>query len=517
MRARHLAMLLATASVAGALAVFGCSLGLDPSLMNQQDSGASDAMTAVDGDAASTTDGPVTSKDSTAGGDGTVPIGASQCATDKDCQSAAGDAGVDAGGCAPSATCDKTWHVCMLEVCPTSACNAAVCVTSTNTCSLPASYGFQPGTTGSFPVQYGGVGPAGPGGSIAAVWPFVFVVTTNGVVAYDVVDPTSSSPPVVSVHGVPFIPDSEIAVGRRVYFVRGPEGGPTTFHYAIAWIDVPQNPFLTDFQASSAWVSSTTKSFDSVLTNGVDGLFFVYDTADQLWDSANVHPPLGDSTTITTSASLNFPMNAAVWGSTGTRLYTARYDSTVFGYWGALVTAAGTVSAQATAEQQIGAAIGEYDSQAYVTTGGDGSVLASLAPYAMSDAGPTGISSACLSWWLDKSTSGNFDASTCWPLETYAPPPAPPPSGLVVGRPGWVDANTALGLAGAASNPAATTSVHVVKKTSGAVAGQVAALPVGPALVGMATSHGFGYALTQDDPMNQTCTVYIFAPSCGAD
>ena len=507
MRARHFALVLVAGSVAGALAVFGCSLGLDPSLMNQQDSGVADAMTAVDGDAASTGDAPTPPKDSMAGGDGMVPLGAGQCATDKDCQAAAGDA----GGCVTSAKCDKTWHVCMLDVCKTSACSAEVCITSTNTCSLPASYGFQPGS-GSFPVAYGGVGPGGPGGSIAAVWPFVFVSTTNGVVAYDVIDPTSGSPLQASVHGVPFIPQETIAVGRRVYFVRGPEGGPT-FHYAIAWVDVPQNPFVTEFQASSAWVSSTTMNFNSVLTNGADGLFFVFNTADQLWQSANVHPPLSDSTTITTVASLNFPMNASVWGSSGTRLFTSRYDSTAYGYWGALVTSAGIAGAQATAEQQIGAALGEYDSQAYVTTGGDGSVLASLAPYVMTDAGPTGIASACLTWWLDSATSGNFDASKCWPLETYASPP----SGVVVGRPGWLDANTALGLAGAASNPAATTSVHVVKKTTGVVAGQVAPLPVGPTSVGVATSSGFGYALAQDDPMNQTCTVYVFAPGCGAD
>ena len=161
----------------------------------------------------------------------------------------------------------------------------------------------------------------------------------------------------------------------------------------------------------------------------------------------------------------------------------------------------------------IGAALGPIASQTLIATGGDGSVLMSVAPYVPFDAGPTGIESVCLTWLLDSSTKGNFDASKCAQLESYTMPPA----GTVVGPPGWIDANTALGLAGAASNPAATTSVHVVKKSTGVVAGQVASLPVGPGSVGVAASNGFGYALTQDDPMNQTCTVYIFAPACGTD
>jgi len=505
-----LAVVASIAAIGLVAPAIGCSLGLDPSLIG--------ADAAVDGlesdgplgdapsDAPSDTrhaDGPAD-----AAADALPPpgAGAGACSTDADCKAAVGDA---AAGCVTSAKCDPIWHVCMLDVCPAPACQAEVCVTSTDTCSLPATYHFQPGA-GSFPVTYGGVGPPGPGGSIAAVWPFVFVVTTNGVIAYEVVDPTSGSPTVVPVHGVPFIPDATIAVGRRVYFVKGPEGGPT-FHYAIAWVDVPQNPFLQAFQASSAWVSGTTKSFNSVLTNGVDGLFFVYNPADQLWDSANLHPPLSDSTVITTQPNANFPMNAFIWGSSGSRLFTGRYDGTAYGYWGSLVTAIGTTTAQATAEQMIGAGLGEIANQAYVTTGGDGSVLASVAPYAMTDAGPTGIESTCLTWLIDPSSTGNFDATMCATLETYPTPPG----GTVVGRPAWVDAHTALGLAGAASNPAATTSVHVVKKGSVAVvAGQVAALPVGPTSVGIATSNGFGYALAQDDPMNQTCTVYIFAPGC---
>jgi hypothetical protein len=514
---RLLASALMLAAVAGGLTTFGCSLGLDASLINQ-DAGESDSAGMGEGgggDSPSDVGGDKGTNPSdsggTDGGEAGPPAGGGACQKDSDCVAAAGDGGVgDAGGCVASAKCDKTWHVCLLDVCPTSTCSAASCVTSSNTCTIPSSYGFAPG---SFKVTYGGVGSWGPQASIAAVWPFVFVVTTNGVIAYNVSDPTASTPPQVPVHGVPFLPGQAIAVGRRVYLVTAQQGPGPTYHEAVAWIDVPQNPLLTSLEASSAWLSDANKSLNAIITNGVDGLYFVY-TNTPLWPSANLHPPLTDSTSITTYPSMNFPMNAAVRGSSGTRLWTSRYDGSKNAFWGSLVTAAGTSSALTLGEVQVGAGLGLLDGQVYFGQGADGSVLMSVAPLTEVDGGPNGVNSACVAWMLDSSSAANFDAAKCPPLETYSPPV----NGVtVVGPPGWIDAKTALGLAGASSNPGSSTSVHVVKNSPPSVEqGKVAYLPVGTGATGVATSNGFGYVLTQDDSMNQTCTVYVFAPGCSA-
>ena len=69
-----------------------------------------------------------------------------------------------------------------------------------------------------------------------------------------------------------------------------------------------------------------------------------------------------------------------------------------------------------------------------------------------------------------------------------------------------------------AARAPSSTSVQVVNEEPPAVAGRHADahLRRHRGSVGVAASSGFGYVLAQDDPMNQTVHVYIFAPSCGA-
>jgi hypothetical protein len=87
----------------------------------------------------------------------------------------------------------------------------------------------------------------------------------------------------------------------------------------------------------------------------------------------------------------------------------------------------------------------------------------------------------------------------------------------VSGPPLWIDANTALGLAAASSSSTNSTSVQLVnKQPAGIVNGTRTLLSVPPGSVGVASSNGFGYVLVEDDPMNQSCHVYIFAPACAS-
>jgi hypothetical protein len=57
--------------------------------------------------------------------------------------------------------------------------------------------------------------------------------------------------------------------------------------------------------------------------------------------------------------------------------------------------------------------------------------------------------------------------------------------------------------------------VQVFKRsTSALVAAKRGVLPVTPDHVGVAASNGFGYLLAQDDPQNQSATVYVVATGC---
>jgi len=507
---RRLAGLALLGSFAVAAGAVGCSLGLDKSKIGQVEF--------VEGGGG--TDGPQPEGPSPEAGDGPAindgmgmtdappQANAGACTKDADCQAAIGDA----GGCVASAKCDPTWHVCMLDVCNAGACKAEECNTSTNTCTLPSDYSGTFNPT-SFPVSYGGVGPAGPQWSIAAVWPFVFIITTNGIVAYDVFDPTNNAPPQVTIHGVPFIPDYTLSIGRRVYFITNEIGGPT-FHQAIAWIDVPQNPFINQFTANAVWVGTTEKNGLAALANdGVAGFFMSY-ASGPLLPTTDVHAPLSDGTMLTAFTNANFPMNAGIVSASGGRLVAYGYDSMAQAGQYAFVSKPATTQATTAALQTVDSMGPVADQQTYAQ-GSDGSIVWEAAPFQVVDGGSTGqIDHSCLTWLLDSSSAMNFDAAKCATLESYSPPV----SQQVTGEPAWIDSSTALGVAAASSNPSASTSVHVVKNTPSlaTVPGVVAYVPVGPGAVGTAASNGFGYVLAQTDMMNQSCTVYIFAPACGS-
>jgi hypothetical protein len=342
-------------------------------------------------------------------------------------------------------------------------------------------------------------------------WPFLFVITTNGVVVYNVVDPTNPDPPVIPLSGVPFIPIATIAVGRRVYFINNTEGQGPTFRQAVAWVDVAQDPLVGAFSAVSAFVGTTQNGVANILTNGTNGMFVTYGSG-TAFPTANVAPPLDDTTMLATFSNPGLATGAGIVASSGARLLTYRYDApTMFPNF-ALINGAATAAAQTTAEQAI-SAFGPMADQAELTTGDDGSLLWNGGVLVLNDAGASeGISSSRLTWTLASGTATTFDTVANVDLETYSPPTG----ALVTGPPLWIDANTALGLAAASSTTTNTTSVQLVTKAPPTVDSTTRTLiSVAPGSVGVAASGGFGYVLAQDDPKNLTCSVYIFAPACG--
>jgi hypothetical protein len=493
----------AVLAVGPAAVAAGCSLGLDPSKIGQ-DAGTDTVVVGVD-DGPSTTDGMPQSKD------GGLVVAAGACQSDMDCQNAA----APAGACVTSAKCDPTWHVCMLDTCDVGSCKAAVCNTATKTCSVPTTFGW---SAASFAVGYGGVGGNGPRSSISAAWPFVFVITTNGVVAYNVVDPTNTSPPLVPVDGLPFFPQWTVTVGRRVYFVRNVEGsGPSTYRQAIGWVDVPQNPFVASFEAKTAFVTTSQTSINAVYSDQQDGIYLVYGSG-MLYPTINLHPPIDDTTTLAPVPNAGLASGASLVAASGSRLVAYRYDGFMQVPNFALVTNAGTSGAQTTGEQPIGQ-YGALANQYFFTMGDDGTVLWETALLAPADAGG-GISTARLVWPVTGPMQTNFDPTTYVDLQTFSPPTG----SLVVGPPAWIDANTVLALSAAGSLSTNSTAVQVAVKgapggnpPASLVPGARVTLPVDPGSVGVASSNGFGYVLQQDDPKNTSATVAIFAPACAGD
>jgi hypothetical protein len=322
---------------------------------------------------------------------------------------------------------------------------------------------------------------------------------------------------VVAVQDLPFRPDAVFAVGRRVYFVSNTQGpGPTSYHQAIAWVDVPQNPLLTSLTASSAFVSTPDNGMVAAFGNGASGLFFLYGTS-ALYPTAIAQPPLDDGTTLLPFPNTGLPSGAGIAAATGGRLLTYRYaqDMSGPGYptpHYAFVTKPGTSMAATSAEQSF-TAFGAVDSQNGFVTGDDGSVVWESAIFDELDSGGNdGVARARLSWLVDSSSSANFDTTSYVDLQTYSPPAG----GQLVGQPAWMDATTALGFAALNGSTNTTTLVQVVTKTPPSIDPvRNVQLPAPPGSIGVAASNGFAYALLQNDPMNRSCTVQIIAPSCG--
>ena len=484
------------AGLAGGGALVACSLDLDPSLMSEHGLGIS----------------PGSQSDSASGGSAQPSDGSSGaatgggCSTDADCQAAS-----PGGACVTSARCDTTWHLCMYDVCDFGVCEASGCNLLAQQCAPPTPYGY---TISLFPMVYGGVGGWGPRYAIAAVIPFLFVLTTNGVVSYDVVNPLGNAPPAMPVEGVPFIPTAVVASGRRVYFIAPVAGAGPNYRQAVAWIDVPGNPFLTSLVATTAWIGTTQSTLENVIPDETGGVSLVYASASR--PTAWIHPPLGDTTTIVPAPINGIVPDADLVAATGLEVLAYRYNAANRHPGFALVGGAESSSGQASPEQAV-TSYGPVDNQVAFGAADDASALWESAPLrATADGGTAGVQSARLSW-LSTVVDAGPEASllgtqTFVDLESY---PAST-SGAVVGQPAYLGNDTSLAIAAVPGN-LQDTSIQVFSRATGTlVSGERAIIPVGPASVGVAVSNGFGYLLAQDDPQNRSATIYVVAPGCGS-
>ena len=480
-----------------AIIAAGCSLGLDASLIN----GGGDGGAAGDG----------SHDDVEGGGDGsgdhsTQPPPAGSCNQDSDCK--------NASACVKATHCDLAIHLCGFDVCPVAACQSAACDTMANMCSVPASFGFH---ASSFKVTTGGVGCGGVASRcFAAAYPFVFVGTTNGVVAYQVGDPANSAPPVVPVGGLPFLPSRIVSSGRRVYFIGNVVGSGPTYHLAIASLDVPQNPFVTAFAATTAFVGYPQPSAPEVFPSTNGAIFLVYPDSVKAWPTALVNAPIQDSSSISLLASPGIAMGASVVAASGSRLVTYHWADLTNGYMAAFSfeNGAGTSNAQNGGETTA-SDMGTIYPQGFFAQGNDGSLLWSSPATNTPDGGAFNTAAARMTWLVADDKATAFAETVKIDMETYAPPI--PYGSSVSGPMAWIDAKTALVIAAAKQDPTKQTSVQIASRTmlpASLLPGRRYVLPVDVNHVGAAASGAFAYALAADDMMNQSATVHVFAPSC---
>jgi hypothetical protein len=376
-------------------------------------------------------------------------------------------------------------------------------------------------------VTAGAVGCGGnPLSCLAAAYPFVFVGTTNGVVAYAVNDPSNPSPPEIPIAGLAFVPTFITAMGSRVYFVGEPQGSGPNYPLQVAWLDVPANPLATSLQATAVLAAGNANYVSSAWAATDGSLFLVDNDGTGTFPTARVVPPLGPGASVTFYPSPGIPAAASPVIPSGSRLVLARWAGAATPYqtFFSFETGAGTQGAQSSADEDGGeqatfAAIGPTTPEWMFAQGGDGSDLWNAQTAVIDDAGALEVSDVRLAWIVASGTATQISAAPYVTVEQYTPPV--PYGAQLSGPVAWVDSNTALVLASAHeyvnTGVPPETSVQVATRTPtpSLVGGRRSLItqPIGQ--VGAAASGGFGYVLAVG-PGTTSCTLHIFAPGCAA-
>lgn len=482
---RTLVVAIAAAGVGAFSAFAGCSLDLDESKI-----GATAEAGAPEDSGQPPQDG---------GGD-VAADGAStgaRCTKDDECRSA--------NACL-TGTCDLFRGVCVYDVCrKPAACTVSACDPQAKACNpATAVYGFH---TAQFKVTTGGIGCGALSRCFAAAYPFVFVGTTNGVVAYPAADPTNPTPTSIPVSGLSFFPQFIVASGNRVYFVGAALGSGANAKLPLAWIDVPQDPQAKTLTATTVLETVGQPSMGFAFAAPSDALLLVVNDAQRAFPSALVAPPLQDLASVSFFPLAGIPDAGAAptpVATSGARLLMNRYSPFLPNL--SFEIGPGTATTQNAGEQGI-SALAPIANQYAFAPGADGSVLFSSLSLNATDAGPTTPRAVRLTWLVADANAG-FDATANVDIETYPTPPV----GLAVGPVAWVDAQNALVTAQLKTDPAQTVVRVASKGNPPTISTKQFLIAKTVDGVAAAASNGLGYVIVADSPTD--ATIHVFAPSC---
>ncbi len=477
---------LAAALLAGTFAVpLACSLGLDESLIDRAPDAGVDADTA-DVKVEAGSDGGTVFE---------IPDGG-KCKDDKECK---------ANNPCLQGRCEQGRQVCVYDVCKQPVCLSGTCNVQTKACSTPpVQYKFR---SFAFQVTQGGVGCGGaPSRCFAAVHPFVFVGTTNGVAAFSATDPGNPNPTPVPVTGLPFFPTAMVASGTRVYFLGSVLGSAPNLRLQLAWVDVPVDPFSATIPAKSVLANYTRPSADAIVA-GADGQAILVNTSIASFPSAILTAPLTEPIKVDPQTLAGFAVGQSPVTASGGRLLFQQILGNVATF--SLESGVGTATSTNLGDQPLGAIGQVAPNQQAFAQGPDGSVLWSAASVVPVDAGvPSFIRAAKLVWILADGNATKLDTAPAVDVETY--PAATSIGQLVTGPVAWVNKDSAL-VAVAASQNLAQTTIRLVNRT-GVVADKNFGVAVSVDRVGVASSAGYGYVLTADSATQ--ATVNVVAPDC---
>lgn len=480
------------AGAATSLLVASCSLGLDESLIGREQ----------DASAAETSLTDTALPDARDAAPPPINPEGGVCEKDEDCKGTA--------GCV-TARCDLPRKACVFHVCRQTACNSSACDVAASTCAAPKPYKYR---ATQFPVG----APIGCGGVLgrcfAAVYPFVFVGTGNGVVAFATNDPQNAAPLSIPVTGLGFVPVQIVASGSRVYFLGTAQGVGTTSRVPIAWADVPPDPFAEAIPVTTVLASYNRPAGEPlVLYPRANDTALLVDLAPAAsFASVALEPPLAEPLGLTATP-VTFTAGSNPVGVSGTRLVLGQITATGAAQF-ALVSGAGSTTPTTAPDVPIPTATPAAGPM-YFAASADGALFWSYVSPTAAPPAPQTVRAA-KAYFLLPDGAGSFDPAAGLDIEVFG---AAPPGTNAAGAVAMLDAKTAMVLTAIPANPAQTNvgfvtrmPLSLVKNADNQPRRAPIALPV--TQLAAAGSNGLGYVLAVDPAAPATPTVHVFDPAC---
>jgi hypothetical protein len=425
-----------------------------------------------------------------------------------------------------TAQCDPNEHTCVYSLCATAtACTVGICDSTRQACGGSTETHFR---TTTFPVPGTLACGLDANSCLAAVYPFVFVGTTTGIVAFDVSDVTSSAPRPVTIASptTNLVPKALIASGRRVYAAA--LQGQASHSVAMAWVDVPTDPTTKMIFARATLLAYPFADAAFFPAAGGD-LYIALSDPTRNSPVALVHaPPPTGAITAAPDMSGTFVM----YPSMG---ITAPFAATSSGSSDRLVAFAppnffqlldrpGTPHASLVEQAEVPSlGNGFATSSNYVGSGPDGTVIWT---YTTDYLPCEGVRNDVVAWLVSDGLSTHFDPVSAV-SEMYIGSGVgfcqmPAPLGLwTAGPAAWIDHDHALVVSAYQDMPGSPTNtgVHVAvasRAPTPAITGPVDLLHVDFSArpsVGIRASQGYGYVLSSD-ANGSSLSLQVYAPNC---
>ena len=464
--------------------VASCSLGLDETKI---------------GDAGST-DLPGRSPDSGAAvvADAAPASVVQSCASDADCTST--------NGCTKG-TCDLARKACVYTVCRAAACSASACNLDAKTCAAPTPYPYKA-------TQFSLGAQVACGNCAAAIYPWLFVVLTTGLTAFNVANPANATPAQVPIVGLGFVPSQLVASGSRL-FVLGGQSGPGPTRVNLAYLDVPSDPFTTKLSAVSVLATYDRPAEGISLFPRASGTALLVGPGTTSYPSAVLTPPLVEPLSVATTALAPVPGTADV-ATSGARLLMSGITAGLATF--NFIDQAGTAAPQNQATVTINDA-GQVSPARRWAQSADGAIFWETNVHQGVDLGVT--TRATRGYFLVPDANGAIATGPGVDIEVYDVAMQGVAANVSTIAPlAMLDATTAI-VATQARENAAQTAVQFVKPTgvvkqADNVTPRRQVLPVSFATFAAAAgSNGIGYLVANDQPgPPATGTAYAFDPAC---